>query len=269
MDFKDEILAFLKTVSNNEIVVESSCSSDVSFGIIKISSLKEIHLIKVTSNSLDFYQKSNPRAICIWEDVWNAKKEIIKSRLKYFIGASYSIPARVCEVKNIDGPTCNDFLEKNHLQGGTGAKFKYGLYLKPSYSRLLDIEHKVEFEKKQELLLAVMTFSSFKNYYRADDVFKSTEMVRYASLLNINVVGGLNKLMSAFIKTHNPDDIMTYADFDWTDGSNYENLGFKFIEKTSPLYFKIIDGKRLLVDSINEANVKNSGSLKYILYLKK
>ncbi len=36
----------------------------------------------------------------------------------------------------------------------------------------------------------------------------------------------MGKLLKAFIKVVNPDDIMSYADLEWSEGQVYNTLGF-------------------------------------------
>ena len=43
----------------------------------------------------------------------------------------------------------------------------------------------------------------------------------------MRVSGGMGKLLKAFIKDVQPDDIMSYADLEWSEGTVYEQLGFK------------------------------------------
>jgi hypothetical protein len=88
-------------------------------------------------------------------------------------------------------------------------------------------------------------------------------------------VGGLDKLLKTFINEHNPDDIMTYADRDWSDGRSYEKLGFQRIENTSPQGF-YLDEKLLVRYYENKLNehqkvglkpVFNAGNVKFIKFL--
>jgi hypothetical protein len=47
--------------------------------------------------------------------------------------------------------------------------------------------------------------------------FRSYELLRFASLQGYVVVGGMDKLMKAFMHENQPDDIMSYADKDWSE----------------------------------------------------
>jgi hypothetical protein len=85
------------------------------------------------------------------------------------------------------------------------------------------------------LLVAVATFSHprqvvperhFPSLGRTGAVCQHAE--------RCTVVGGLDKLLKAFVTDFHPDDIMTYADRDWSNGRSYEKLGFTRLEQTEP-----------------------------------
>jgi hypothetical protein len=218
------------------------------------------------------------RTICISEDVWRTKTEIVKSRIRAIFGISQRIPARLTKVQRIDKPTLDRFLNDNHLQGTVTAKLKYGLFLPPQYFRIFNAHFLLNQVDDRPLLVAVASFSNSKTIIRNGEAFRSYELIRFANLLNCTVVGGLNKLLKNFIREQNPDDIMSYADRDWSDGNSYQQTGFELIEATSPQTFLVnpITFKRLSASKITPeidisqfVEVKNSGNLKYLLNLKK
>lgn len=158
--------------------------------------------------------------IVLWEDIWLRKTDLVKARLLSLLNRNKSIPARDTTVVSLDKPMLDTFLNANHLMGSPKVKYKYGLHYKG-------------------VLVAAASFSSIKTYYREDGPCQSAELVRYASLSGVNIVGGLSKLLEHFIQEHKPDDIMTYADREWSDGSVYETLGFQLVEQTPPQEFWI------------------------------
>lgn len=98
---------------------------------------------------------------------------------------------------------------------------------------------------------------------------RSYELIRFASLLGYAVIGGMDKLLKAFIEEHQPDDIMSYADRDWSDGRSYYKLGYSQIENSSSQIFYInlitlerFPIKRVIVDKYFE--IFNAGSIKFI-----
>lgn len=172
------------------------------------------------------------RQVTLWEDLWHTKPQIIKSRIAALLGISERIPARLTQVRRLDRPTTLKFLQENHLQDAVLSKSKYGLFLPKKYYRVLENPPDAD-----ELLVAVGTFAHPRQFVRAGLPHRSFELVRFANLLNTTVVGGLDKLLSHFIKQHQPDDLMTCADLEWSDGHSYQKLGFESVSDTSPQAF--------------------------------
>ena len=214
------------------------------------------------------------RRVKVWEDLWHTKQAIVKSRIAALLGISERIPARLTQVRRLDRPTTLRFLQENHLQDAVLPKFKYGLFLPKKHYRVLQNPPEAD-----ELLVAVATFARPRHFARAEGVpYHSYELVRFANLLNTTVVGGLDKLLSHFIKEHQPDDLMTYADLDWSDGQSYRKLGFEAISDTLPQLFwvELITMKRYLPhrlpDGLTGENaaergfltVYNAGSRKFV-----
>jgi len=137
---------------------------------------------------------------------WVTKPEIVKSMLKSKLGIiTTKIPARKCAVKRINFP--KDFLETNHIQGsGQPTSENYGLFY-------------------NNTLVAVATFAPPRYDPRAD-----LELVRYCTLLNTTVVGGLSRLL----KQPNYSLLVTYASRDYSTGAAYKATGFHFSHYTAP-----------------------------------
>ncbi len=217
------------------------------------------------------FAQQNIRVIHLWEDVWQTKRSIVESRLMSIFGKSETIPARLTQVQRIDKPTLDKFLINNHLQSKVNAKLKYGLFLPSRYFRVIQNE-KVLFENahKEAFLVAVASFSNAKKFIREGQEYRSYELIRFANYKGFTVVGGLNKLLKMFIDEHAPDDIMTYADADWSDGTNYEKIGFERIELTHPLSFELDNETftRNLADENTKIKIYNSGNWKFLMKLK-
>ncbi len=49
----------------------------------------------------------------------------------------------------------------------------------------------------------------------------------------------MGKILKAFIKEIDPDDIMSYADLEWSQGSVYQTLGFVHESSKAPVAFTI------------------------------
>jgi hypothetical protein len=207
--------------------------------------------------------------VTLWEDVWIREESIVKSRLKAMLGISQRIPARLTKVRRIDKLTADDFLNINHLQHTVSSKIKYGLFLPNQYFRVLKADHQVN-ASMPELLVAVATFSTPRIFQRNEKPFKSYELIRFANLLHTTVVGGFDKLLSFFEEDCKPDDIMTYADLEWSDGASYKRLGFQTISEKSPMSFMLSTETNERYSSLkhnapaNLIKICNGGSRKFV-----
>jgi len=179
-------------------------------------------------NKSEECEKQGIHLFHIYEDDWLYKNDIIKSMILNKLGKTKTIIyARKTVVKEItDNKLIKDFLDKNHLQGFVGSKIKLGLYHKNELVSLMT------FGKKR---LIMKSKSKSENEY---------ELLRFCNKLNTNVVGGASKLFKYFMKNYNPNEITTYADRSHSYGQLYETLGFKFIHKTQPNYFYIVNSHK-------------------------
>jgi hypothetical protein len=157
--------------------------------------------------------------IHIFEDEWECKKEIVKSKLKSLLQKNTTkIYARKCQIKPISNPIKNTFLNLNHLQGEDKSSIKYGLYY--------DSE-----------LISVITLGKLRKITGNTHEENKYELIRYASKSNTTVIGGFSKLLDFFIKKYNPKCITSYADRRWSIGKLYESNKFKFEHSTPPNYW--------------------------------
>jgi hypothetical protein len=159
--------------------------------------------------------------IHIFENEWINKKEIVKSIIRNFTNCNndlIKINGRECEIKEIDEPLKNAFLNENHLQGEDKSTVKIGLF------------HDNE-------LVSVMTFRKSSRF----DKTSEWELVRFCNKLNTLINGGASKLFSYFIKNYNPKNIVSYSDRRYFSGKIYEKLGFSFVDFTPVNYYYIIN----------------------------
>ena len=223
------------------------------------SSQLEIALLNPESMAEFIPEGRGIRLIRIWEDQVIKHPEIIKSRLNSLLGQTKRIHARETEIKKIDQPVLASFLAKNHLNVPVKTKIKYGVF------------HEKE-------LVAVAAFSKACPVDRGNRIYRSHELVRYCSLLEHTVVGGLSKVIRHFIREHDPEDIMTYVDKEWSDGSSYEKLGFEIVEQTGPQtffistdsqnrYYSIEEGRKKEGEHVEFSPIENMGNLKMIKFL--
>ena len=225
----------------------------------------------------DKINTQNQRIIHLWEDVYLSKTELVKSRILAMIGIFQRLHARHCYIERIDKISTDNFLEINHLQGSVKSKFKYGLFLKSQYGErfgMFGSECVNNVQEPKKILIAIATFSGGRTMKEGDRAgTRSYELIRFASLKGYVVVGSMDKLLKAFTTEHQPDDIMSYADRDWSDGRSYEKLGFTKIGITEPQTF-FVDNctlERLPINGLTKnkyLEIFNTGSFKFIKYLK-
>lgn len=207
--------------------------------------------------------------VTLWEDVWIREKSIVKSRLNAMLGISQRIPARMTKVRRIDKVIADKFLNANHLQHTVSSKIKYGLFLPNQYFRVLRADKQLD-RTLPELLVAVATFSNPRVFKRDEKPFKSYELIRFANLLDTTVVGGFDKFLSFFEEDCRPDDIMTYADLEWSDGASYKRLGFEAVSEKSSMSYQLNTetnerySSRKDHDSSNLIEIYNGGSRKFV-----
>lgn len=173
---------------------------------------------------------SGYKHITIYEDEWKTKNELLISRLLINLGKSRTVYARNCDVRSIDSNTAKVFLSRNHLLGHTAASYYYALFV---------VKGTEFFNEISTEPIAVAAFSSPRPMNRDGEVISSYEWVRYASRRGVRVAGGMGKLLNYFVKEQSPQEIMSYADRDWSEGDVYKKLGFKFVGYTPPIDFVI------------------------------
>ena len=170
-------------------------------------------------------QKSRPVLVHLWEDQWLEHDGIVQSRILAMLGRARRIFARTTRVHRIDKAACDAFLLENHLWGATKARYRYGLYA----------------NKGEGDLVAVASFSPRWNLrrYGHENPRASHELIRYCSRRGTTVVGGISKLLSAFIADADPDEIVTVIDRDWGSGEGWQTLGFRPLKKLPPVTFYV------------------------------
>ena len=116
--------------------------------------------------------------------------------------------------------------------------------------------------------------------------YLSYEWVRYASVRDLRVTGGMGRLLEAFVEarrqegTAGPLEVMTYADLEWYDGRSYVRLGFEDCGYRPPVAFlctvdggmRVHEGKirsdrrfrHLAGETDGMARIFNLGSRKFV-----
>lgn len=194
------------------------------------------------------------KRVFVPQDFWMGRGEMVRKRLLAQLGRFRPVFARNTVVRRLSKPETAGFLDAWHSYGDATARYRYGMF------------------GKDGELLAVATFSAARKWLKDNGIVRSCEWVRYASLPDVRVVGGMGKVLKTFVRDVGPDDVMSYADLEWTDGSVYEALGFVAESFREPvLYFVDPETwKRVPCDkSLNENALYhyNLGSVKYRMKL--
>ena len=207
-------------------------------------------------------QQTGAYPLIITEDRWRSQSEMMQRRLLAHLRVYVQIYARNCEVRKIDKNTAAEFLKANHSYGDATCRHRYGLYLKRytghtvrsdndpdrfsemlaeerTYNKLRTTEPSGAQKPQTGDLVAVATFSNGRKWIKGEKVIRSFEWTRYASLPGVRLSGGMGRLLKAFIEDVKPDDIMTYADLEWSEGGVYETLGFELEGMKSPVLFEV------------------------------
>ena len=212
--------------------------------------------------------------LIITEDRWHLQPEAMQKRILAHLEIFNPIYARNCEVRRIDKVLAKEFLEASHSYGHAACKYCYGMFLKRHTGHIAQQTTSYV----PGTLVAVATFSSARKWTKGDKIIRSYEWTRYASLPDIRLSGGMGRMLKTFIKEVKPDDIMSYADLEWSAGEVYSQLGFTLEGHKAPVLFTIDteSWKRSPIKTVmpeegpgnrTEGYFKNFGSNKYRLKL--
>ncbi len=186
-----------------------------------------VHLVSLCTQSKpeDFlaiqqvYQVKNILLVHLWQDVWCKQSVLVLNRLRSFCGKNHRVFARKTQVRPLGHLQACQFLTENHLLGYLKQKYHYGLF------------------DSTERLLAVASFSALRLMKSKGAQYRSAELVRFAMAAGVTVVGGLSRLIKHFARHAQPNDIMTYADRDWSLATGLQQVGFQRSSITSPAFF--------------------------------
>ena len=181
--------------------------------------------------------------LIVTEDRWNIQNKMMKARILSHLEVFSPIYARNCEVRKIDKATAKEFLESNHTYGHAACRYCYGLFFKRHTGHIAqnDETHAAPWQPVKGELMAVATFSNARKWVKGERTIRSYEWTRYASLPEVRLSGGMGRLMKTFIKEVCPDDLMSYADLEWSKGDVYRRLGFELEGTKAPVMFAVDD----------------------------
>jgi hypothetical protein len=156
---------------------------------------------------------SGLQLIQIWEDIWKTRAPQVLSRIRSLTGGNQKIHGRKTTVVTISQAEADNFLVQYHLQGSAKSRYRFALAA----------------DAKQ---VAVATFSAKRKMTRRAGEYYSVELIRFATAEGVTVQGGLSKLIKHLTGLIAPNDVMSYADLDWSEGKGYLRLGFELAEKS-------------------------------------
>lgn len=189
--------------------------------------------------------------IYLYEDRWMTGGPYIKERILAHLGRFRRIFARKCVIRRIDAVTAAAFLGCHHSYGSAKAQYKYGMFL-------------------GEELVAVSLFSSPRTIPREIGgsllPLRSYEWVRYASQSGSRISGGMSRMLARFAADTVPDEVMTYADLEWSDGAVYARMGFHEAGLREAVTFWVNPATFVRERTPDNGGfmISNFGSLKYL-----
>jgi len=154
--------------------------------------------------------------IQVYEDEWQTKQSIVKSIVLTRLGTyERKIPARKTITVLVSASVARKFYDENHIQG----------YANCELHRALTLDGEI---------VAMASFGKRKHLFNSD----TQELVRFCTLLNTQIIGGLSKLTKGFKK------LRTYCDLRLFNGKGYKIAGFKEISVTPPGYYYVKNNVR-------------------------
>lgn len=161
---------------------------------------------------------------------YHRKFEVVKS---YICGATNNIKNRVyarhTEVKVVSNHELRPFLNTNCFYGYRAANTNLGLYMKRDHGKY----------RKGDLVMVYTFGHGFFGQNKWD-----IEIIRVATCLHTQVVGGASKLLKHFLENYpvlrignnnvETNRMVYYVDADHNTGNSLKTLGFDYVEHNGP-----------------------------------
>ncbi len=247
MNFIESILDFL---GQTGAAFTQKSLDDLNTEITLEPSKIRLVLAGVGENRINDINRSHidPDSRILWEDQWQRQPKAVESRIVSLLQKSRRIHARETKIEAITKPQLQGFLTEHHVSEPMTSKYKLGLFHKDN-------------------LVAVSAFGKSCPIDLAQGKVLSIELIRFCNLSGATVVGGMSKMMKHALKLSGAEDIMTYADLDWSTTGTYELLGFKETGRHEPLtYWVNLDTwqrQKTATSGGRNGQIVNRGSVKY------
>lgn len=160
--------------------------------------------------------KKGVELITTFEDEFIDKKQLIFSHiLKRLNKFKKRITPKKHSIIELNQKQATEFLELNHIFGSSDSDINIGLTIKNK-------------------IVSIVSFKSLDN--------NEFLLERFTNKKNIHINNSENLLFKYFLDKYDPQKIIGYSDIRYSDGSLYNDLGFKFIENTKPKVYYIKHG---------------------------
>lgn len=182
------------------------CIYDIYLPDLKIV-VRRVHTYTdvIFSNRESYLIARNYGLRCIHVFDWDDWSKIVS-----IILPKHTIYARDCKIIYLDADGSNSFFYKYHVQGCISNQL-VGLGL-----------------MYRDKLIQVMTFGIPRYNHKYQ-----WELLRFATISSIQVIGGASKLFKHFIDIANPTSIISYCNLSKFSGNVYNKLGFRYIRTNS------------------------------------
>lgn len=186
----------------------------------------------------DECHKKGIRLVHIFEDEWLEKREIVEDKIRAILKLPMDrMFARKLEIKEVERKEAERFLDQNHIQGKTNLSVAVGLY-------------------NGDDLVALQAFLPYTRSTQGRE--NRWELVRYATKLGTQVIGGFSKCLKYFEREYPVREIVSFADKRWCDQSAnvYESSGFTQDKEIPPDYWYVFPPHRYHKSAFRKSRFK-------------
>lgn len=164
------------------------------------------------------------RLIYIWDDLYTNHPRLVERYLRKELGVDkLKINFNECTIQYIDTDTAIEFLEENSMLGYRTALSHLGIYYNGNIEGLL-------------------SFNMYNNGV--------CEIIQYSDIHYI--IGGLSGALKYILSKNNINTFYAVSDNTISNGKEFSDSGFEFIEALEPDYYLYSNGNRLLREEVSE-----------------